>query len=296
MRTKFFKAAFIAVILLFNGALTAQNRDSLAIVDGNWSLTPIREGIVLKQIKFSEDNLFNSNQCITVLEIDKKVITKGKDGFSFGVLADKKLVTPENFAKKEGAIIALNGSFFAMGKPYNSVDYVRVDGEELAPNVYLEENERLFHQEGAVIVKKGKLSIEQPKATKKYSILEWERGVKADDILTSGPLLILNGESIELKDISHVNARHPRTALAVKRGGTVCLITIDGRNNEAAGMSLIEVQKLFNWLGAEDLLSLDGGGSTSLYIKGYGVVNHPSDNKKFDSNGARTVANVIALF
>ncbi len=183
-----------------------------------------------------------------------------------------------------------------MGKPYNSVDYVRVDGEELAPNVYLEENERLFHQEGAVIVKKGKLSIEQPKATKKYSILEWERGVKADDILTSGPLLILNGESIELKDISHVNARHPRTAVAVKRDGTICLITIDGRNNEAAGMSLIEVQKLFNWLGAEDLLSLDGGGSTSLYIKGYGVVNHPSDNKKFDSNGARTVANVIALF
>ena len=296
MRIKFFKVALIAAILFISGAVAAQNSDSLAIVDGDWNVTSIRDGIVLKQIKFECDELFNSNQCITVLEVDKKIISKGKDAISFGIVADKKLVTPENFAKNKGALIALNGSFFAMGRPYNSVDYIRVNGEELAPNVFLEENERLFHQEGAVVINKGKLSIEEPRATKKYSILEWERGVKADDILTSGPLLILDGKNIELKDISHVNKRHPRTAVALKNNGTVCLIAVDGRNKEAAGMSLIEVQKVFSWLGARDLLSLDGGGSTSLYIKGQGVVNHPSDNKIFDNNGARTVANAIIVY
>ena len=53
------------------------------------------------------------------------------------------------------------------------------------------------------------------------------------------------------------------------------------------------------WLGAEKGLNLDGGGSTTMYVKGEpenGVVNRPSDNREYvDNKGERRVANSILL-
>lgn len=49
-------------------------------------------------------------------------------------------------------------------------------------------------------------------------------------------------------------------------------------------------------IGAEDALNLDGGGSSTLYMKGIGengVVNMPSDNKMFDHEGERKLSSII---
>jgi exopolysaccharide biosynthesis protein len=37
-------------------------------------------------------------------------------------------------------------------------------------------------------------------------------------------------------------------------------------------------------------INLDGGGSTTMWLKGMGVVNHPSDK-----TGERTVANALVI-
>ena len=50
------------------------------------------------------------------------------------------------------------------------------------------------------------------------------------------------------------------------------------------------------WIGAENALNMDGGGSTTLYAEGEngnGIVNHPSDNKKFDREGERHIVNAL---
>lgn len=63
-------------------------------------------------------------------------------------------------------------------------------------------------------------------------------------------------------------------------------------------MSLFELTKLLGWLGARQGINLDGGGSTALWVNdrsGGNVVNYPSDNKKWDHEGERKVANVILL-
>ena len=46
-------------------------------------------------------------------------------------------------------------------------------------------------------------------------------------------------------------------------------------------------------LGMDESINLDGGGSATLWVEGYGVCNHPSDNKKFDHEGERIVTNAI---
>ncbi|MBP8067250.1 MAG: phosphodiester glycosidase family protein, partial [Pedobacter sp.] len=38
-----------------------------------------------------------------------------------------------------------------------------------------------------------------------------------------------------------------------------------------------------------------GGGSTTLWTEKLGVINYPSDNKKWDHEGERKVANVVIL-
>ncbi|MGJ7033410.1 phosphodiester glycosidase family protein [Niabella hirudinis] len=41
------------------------------------------------------------------------------------------------------------------------------------------------------------------------------------------------------------------------------------------------------------IINFDGGGSSTLWTRKRGVINHPSDNKKWDHAGERSVANVL---
>ena len=74
-----------------------------------------------------------------------------------------------------------------------------------------------------------------------------------------------------------VAARQPRTLAGVRTDGTVLLVTVDGRRpGWSAGMTLPEAARLMQSLGARDALNLDGGGSSTMTVRGE-VVNRPSD-------------------
>jgi exopolysaccharide biosynthesis protein len=49
-------------------------------------------------------------------------------------------------------------------------------------------------------------------------------------------------------------------------------------------------------LGCEYALNLDGGGSSTAWVAGKGIVNYPSDNKKWDHQGERSVATALLFF
>jgi exopolysaccharide biosynthesis protein len=74
-----------------------------------------------------------------------------------------------------------------------------------------------------------------------------------------------------------VAGRQPRTLAGVRPDGTLLLVTVDGRRpGWSAGMTLPEAARLMRSLGASDALNLDGGGSTTMTVRGE-VVNRPSD-------------------
>jgi hypothetical protein len=84
--------------------------------------------------------------------------------------------------------------------------------------------------------------------------------------------------------------RHPRAGIGFSRdSSTLYLITVDGRSESSSGMSLAELASLMQTLGVAQGLNLDGGGSTTLVVRGQ-VVNHPSD-----STGERTIGNAILI-
>jgi hypothetical protein len=84
--------------------------------------------------------------------------------------------------------------------------------------------------------------------------------------------------------------RHPRTAIGIAPGGRLLWVTVDGRQAPYSdGMSLEELADLMARLGAQDAINLDGGGSTTMVIRG-AVANRPSD-----AAGERPVGNALAL-
>ncbi|MCR5017168.1 MAG: phosphodiester glycosidase family protein [Bacteroidales bacterium] len=99
------------------------------------------------------------------------------------------------------------------------------------------------------------------------------------NLFSSAPLLIDNGNHTELSyfsDGTNVAQIHPRTVLAVTRSGRLLLITIDGRLSTAKGMTCAEMQEFLDrYFAPLYAINMDGGGSTTMYIAGNGVVNYP---------------------
>ena len=68
------------------------------------------------------------------------------------------------------------------------------------------------------------------------------------------------------------------------------LVTVDGRQpGYSEGMTLTEFARLFLALGCTDAMNLDGGGSTTMVVRGK-IVNSPSDGRE------RKVGSALALF
>jgi exopolysaccharide biosynthesis protein len=275
---------FVIFGLFINWATFAQN-DSLTFVTAKWEIKKIARGIVLKQFLF-KNNLFNSNQSISILEIKPNK----RNFFSIAHNA-KELKTTSVFGKEVNAIAAINGTFFDT-KNGVSVDFLKVNGLIVGNNKMVD-SLRAFHQKAAIVIDKGKLYIDKWNNTS-----NWEMTLLADNIMVSGPLLIFKTLFETLDNTPFSANRHPRSAVVVTKSNRILLVAVDGRNQNAAGMSLLELQNILYLLDASEAINLDGGGSTSLWINNEpdgGVVNYPSDNKKWDHYGERKVANVLLL-
>jgi hypothetical protein len=84
------------------------------------------------------------------------------------------------------------------------------------------------------------------------------------------------------------DGQHPRSLIGVDAAGFLYLVAVDGRSENSGGMSLLELQAYAQSLGLSDAMNLDGGGSTTLVVRG-AVVNRPSDGKE------RAVAGVVEV-
>jgi hypothetical protein len=108
--------------------------------------------------------------------------------------------------------------------------------------------------------------------------LSWSLGwPRVLDVVGGNPTLVQGGRVVVPPGTSAFDRRHPRTGVGVTPGGRVLLVIVDGRRpGYSVGMTIRGFARLFVSLGAERALNLDGGGSTTMYVRGR-VVNRPSD-------------------
>lgn len=100
--------------------------------------------------------------------------------------------------------------------------------------------------------------------------------------LSGNRVLARDGEVLDVDD----TALHPRTAVGFSADGTtMLLLTVDGRQAASRGVTEVELGQLMLDLGADDVLNLDGGGSSTMLARTAGaadpqVVNSPSDGSQ----------------
>lgn len=240
-------------------------------------------GDSLEYFQVTTDTLFNSKQIISFLVLPKN--SSGKYHFDLSY-NNPDLMTTSSFGEINNAAAALNGSYFDMDS-VAGVCYLEVNDSVInrtrSPKLKWAKPESVIN--GAVIITKdNQVLVQQVKSEQFYEASKEEKAV-----LVSGPLLLLDGKKTSLPDIKFVTNRHPRTFVCVTNE-SILFIAVDGRSAKATGMNLIEAQNFLLEIGCIDAINLDGGGSTTLWIKDEGVINNPSD-----LTGERPVSNAFII-
>lgn len=269
----------VGIFFFITAVFAQESQDSLTVVTKDWKKTKVTKGVVWKQGHFN--NLFDSEQEINYVEIDLKKNLK-----KIYLAAEPSELKPTSqLALEYQALVAVNGGFFDM-KNGGATDFIQVD------NKVVNRTRKKSDRGNALLL----LSKEEIKIKAATDTL-YEAG-RYPNVMLSGPLLVTDGNTYPLTKNAFNDNRHPRTAIALTGDDKLLLFVVDGRNKSSHGMNLHELSSILRWLGAKDAMNLDGGGSSTLYIKGAtqnGVVNYPSDNKLFDHEGERAVANIIYL-
>ncbi|MCL1982691.1 MAG: S-layer homology domain-containing protein [Clostridiales bacterium] len=89
---------------------------------------------------------------------------------------------------------------------------------------------------------------------------------------------------------------HPRTALGIKRDGSIVLYVVDGRQvMHSRGLNLVDLANHMLSLGCTDAFNLDGGGSSVLYARFPGIDERPTLKNSPSEMPQRRVANALFL-
>lgn len=186
------------------------------------------------------------------------------------------------FAKQIGAQAAINGDFFSYAT-YATSGLAAGDGKAWADTADDKSDANLTFSKGTPSKPVVHIASEIVKFDAKTM---W-------GAVSGHPLLVQDGKTTtSATKGSFCTARHPRTMVGLDKTGTKLLLAVvDGRQPSlSVGMRCDEEAALMKDLGAWDAINFDGGGSTTMYVAGQGVVNSPSDGNE------RTVGNHLALY
>lgn len=249
-----------------------------------WAREKVNKGLIWKS---SQTNFTGQEpQNINILLVNTR-----KREISLLYNPEKNLPVNQQ-AGSSNALAAVNGGFFNITDG-GSVTYIRTDGRIHESDTALKWK-RNINMNGSLLVDlNGRVLIEEGHPNEWY-----DNHSDFQDVLLTGPLLLSDKQKAVLPGTSLAALKHPRTAIGLRGKSRVLLITVDGRSEFAAGMTLEELTSLMLSLRCKDAVNLDGGGSTTMWIRNKpynGIVNMPSDNRKFDHDGARAVSSIITV-
>ncbi len=301
----------------------ASHRSIVPDKQDGWEKHKVTKGITYWMFK-GVDPISKDSQIVNVADVDLN------KGFMLKLLYSKASTTASRVHKEKNAFVTMNAGY------ETSSIFVKIDGNVL----FDMKNHQIFktgvknwkNDGGLCIDKNGIVSIcnamcskvgeegksQYGEALEQQRIFYKEKMASMDNIVSSGPLLIDNFNPVGLYfvpemtreemyalnyegPLRHQGVRHPRTAIAITKNNHLLMFVVDGRRSNTNGFSAKELTNfLIKYFNPQYALNLDGGGSTTLCVAGYGdsntnVVNYPCDNKKFDHAGERNVSTYLYI-
>jgi exopolysaccharide biosynthesis protein len=268
-------------ILLFTLSLNGQVKGFEKI---KWEKEKIAPGLVWKSSHTIIDDTIPQNINILIVDTRRRDVSI--------IYNPGENIKTSTQAAEAGAIAAVNAGFFNV-KDGGSVTYIKVNGLVVDSDT-ASKWKRTPNMNGSVLIDtEGNVQIIEAMENSWYDSRKEYR-----DALITGPLLVHDKTKAILPQTSLVIARHPRSCIGTLGSHKIILLTLDGRTDQASGMTLVQLADLMLLLKCNDAVNLDGGGSTAMYVKGKpfnGIVNMPCDNKIFDHEGERAVSDIIIV-
>ena len=182
-------------------------------------------------------------------------------------------------AESEGAILAINGDYYG----------AQEDGYVFRNGV-LYRNTSSSGQEDLVIYEDGSFAIINETDVTAEELL----ADGAQQVLSFGPALIENGTVVvsENDEVGKAKTSNPRTAIGIVDNLHYMFVVSDGRTDENAGLSLLQLSEFMKEFGVTTAYNLDGGGSSTMYFNGK-VINNPTTNGR--SIAERSVSDIVYI-
>jgi len=305
----------IAVVVMLSALVSCKNYQN-AISKANlkadlldlkdWQIDTLRKDVIWYKFSSSTDEEFAGQNVNVIsfnprLKLGRAVLAYKKEKDSLSVFA----------SRIPGALAGINATYFIEKKDSADYMHLRLEGRDIQQvkvpktSIYWWKHQGMmtFNDEGTAF-------------DIRFSPADFSK-VKPSNIITGAPMLVANykpvgltfadttGLNLDFKKLhyehylKHQGLRHPRTAIALTKDGNLLLVTVDGRNPKAKGMSAKELTAfLVRYFNPKAAMNIDGGGSTMMWVKGElpnGIVNYPTDNKKFDHYGQRMVETAILI-
>lgn len=279
--------------------------------EGEFVKTEVAEGLCHYLFE-GYDGVTDAMQTVNVLRIDL-------DNENYKVVFDWGTDSTSAAAVRHNALAAINATY----EP--DASYIRVNGKNHSEVSIPAGHLRFWKHDGALVLDgERSLSIVHGAASGPATAEGGEaaialyKSLAAPNVFSSSPMLIDDYSPVgahfvpdplekPIKEYQyedyrrHQGVRHPRVAVALTGDNDLLLVVVDGRWPSASGMSAKELTlflaKHFNPRWA---LNMDGGGSSTMYLKGYGaedtnVLNYPTDNKRYDHYGQRRICTHIMI-
>lgn len=195
-------------------------------------------------------------------------------------------MTTSQFAREYGALVAVNGDGFTPWYFNSLLDYYPHPGDPVRPN-------GLAASEGVVYSPPNGGPVLYISQTNRASFNETEDPIY--NAIAGDRMLVVEGAAVADLDDGRLA---PRTAVGIDGySNRLILIVIDGRQPlYSEGATLAELADLLIYYGATEAMSLDGGGSSTMVVRGalgVEVMNSPIDG--YIPGRERPVANHLGI-
>lgn len=257
----------------------ARGEQTLITDRSSWKVTQVRNGLVWYNFEGYEP-ISQAKQVINVLELDldcedlKLEFLYYPDRLKISEVAntDAKLVAITN---------ASFGSGFTSGSPVDNT-FIRVGGKTYK-DIGLDPSDSNYGKHEAAVWYDGVSEVGFIDLPGDYEYArEYYKSTTYPNLFSSVPMLIKNFQKTYLssykKKLSSTTL-DPRTVLAVTCDRKLLLVTVDGRwADKAIGMTYKNIQDfLMVHFYPKYAINMDGGGSTSMFVRGKNVVNYPCE-------------------
>ncbi|MDK2961733.1 MAG: hypothetical protein PWP20_859 [Eubacteriaceae bacterium] len=188
--------------------------------------------------------------------------------------------TTSEIADSVNAIFAINGDYYGF----------RDDGYVLRNAVVYRDVARDSGDDQALVIDDdGNLSIINESEVSMDS-LDTE---SISQILSFGPALIEESEIVVDADseVDKAVTSNPRTAIGQIDEGHYIIVVSDGRTDESAGLTLLQLATVMQDQGCTVAYNLDGGGSSTMVFNGQ-VINQPTSGKTIEE---REVSDIVYI-